>query len=153
MPGRNAARFRQHSVRNSALLDHVACVGNCQRSRLASRVSQNSPRTRLLASNRMMLRQSRRRLFSSLKAGNLTDSLSAPACPQRKKLGHPPAFAIGLMALWQERVARRATASLGARMPKPRRVEDATPTAAEPPVPLAPRRRTAIQRALLPLVA
>ena len=30
---------------------------------------------------------------------SLTDSLSAPACPQRKDLGHLPAFAIGPTAV------------------------------------------------------
>ena len=43
--------------------------------------------------------------FSNLKAGkSLTNSLNASAYPQRKDLGHSPAFAIGFMA-------RRATAS------------------------------------------
>ena len=34
------------------------------------------------------------RLVSGPKAGNLTDSLSAPAWPQRKNSGHSPAFGI-----------------------------------------------------------
>ena len=40
-------------------VDHVACVGNCRRNKLTSLLHRNSPRTRLLASNRMMLHQSR----------------------------------------------------------------------------------------------
>ena len=126
------------------------CAVRCHSS-LTARVRQNSPRTPLSASNRTTQRKADVRLVSSPRAGHcLTDSLKASTWPQRKNSGTSPAFAL---ALWQERVARRATASPGVRMPKPRRVEDATPTAAEPPVPLAPRRRTAIQRALLPLVA
>ena len=48
----------------------MACVRKCRHSRLASRVHQNSPRTRLLASNQMMLHQRRCRLVSILKAEN-----------------------------------------------------------------------------------
>ena len=81
-------------------VDHVACVGNCRLSnRLISRVRQNSPRTRLLASNRMMLHQSHCRLVSKPKAENASeDSIRGSPWPQRKDFGHSPAFAICLMA-------------------------------------------------------
>ena len=79
-------------------VDHVACVGNCRRNKLTSLLHRNSPRTRLLASNRIMLHQRRRAaLLQPQGRGNLTDSLSAAAWPQRKNSGTPPAFAIALM--------------------------------------------------------
>ena len=66
---------------------------------LTSRVRQNSPRTRLLASNRVMLRQKRIEAHSQPRGREtLTDSPSASACPQRENFGHSPAFAIGFMA-------------------------------------------------------
>ena len=65
--------------------------GHCRRhNSLASRVHQNSPRTWLLASNRMMLNQSRcvaRFQPQGRGGGAPLDSLSASACPQRKDLG------------------------------------------------------------------
>ena len=74
------------------MFDHVACVGVCRRNQLVSRVRQYSPRTRLPASNRVPLRESRCRPVSRPEAQNATqDSLNASACPQHKDLGHLPA--------------------------------------------------------------
>ena len=76
----------------------MACVRNCHHSRLASRVRQNSPRTRLLASNQMMLHQRRYRLISSLKVENHPGLAKRLSVAPAQELGHPPPFAIGLMA-------------------------------------------------------
>ena len=61
--------------------------GNCRRrNSLTSRVHQNSPRTRLLASNRMMLHQRRCRLVPSSKA-NASGLAKGVCVAQRKDLG------------------------------------------------------------------
>ena len=63
--------------------------GNCRhRHSLASRVHQNSPRTRLLASNHMTLHQRRCAALFQPKGRKLTDPVRAPAWPQRKNFGH-----------------------------------------------------------------
>ena len=65
------------------------CSVRCRRSRLISRVRPNSPRTRLLASNRMMLRQrcTEARFQPQCRKSPL-DSLRGSAQPQCENLGH-----------------------------------------------------------------
>ena len=79
-------------------VDHVACVGNCRRNKLTSLLHRNSPRTRLLASNRIMLHQRRCAALFQPQGRVFTDLLRAPAWLQRKNFGHSPIFGIGLMA-------------------------------------------------------
>ena len=81
-------------------VDHMACVGNCRRNKLTSLLHRNSQRTRLLASNRMMLRQSRTEArFQPQGRNSPLGSLRGSPWPQRKNLGHLPAFAIGPTAV------------------------------------------------------
>ena len=74
--------------------------GHCRRhNSLASRVHQNSPRTWLLASNRMMLNQSRCvARFQPQGRGGGSSGLAKRLCvPPAQGFGHLPAFAIALM--------------------------------------------------------
>ena len=91
--------------------------------RLITRGHKNSPRTRLPASNRMMLRQSQCAARFQPQGKPPLDSLSASACPQRKDLGHSPVFAIGPRAVWDSPAAScRPLASsprLRCRSPRP----------------------------------
>ena len=62
--------------------------GNCRRrNSLTSRVHQNSPRTRLLASNRMMLHQRRCRLVPSSKA-NASGLAKGVCVPTAQEFGY-----------------------------------------------------------------
>ena len=81
----------------------MACVRNCHHSRLASRVRQNSPRTRLLASNRMMLTRGAVGSFPDPRQRSHPRLAKRPACPQRKNSGTSLAFAIGPTAVEEKR--------------------------------------------------
>lgn len=85
---------RRPPVRHSALFDRMACVGNCRRSRLASRVRQNSPTYTVVGQQPHDAAPEALCGPSPSSRRETLDSLSASPWPQRKNFGHPPAFAI-----------------------------------------------------------
>ena len=100
VPGRNAVRCHQHPVRKYALLTTWRVSTTAATKGSNSRVRPNSPSTRLLASNRMMLHQKALCYSFPAPRQEIPSGLAKRLCvaPAQELWPSPLAFAIGSTA-------------------------------------------------------